>query len=578
MLRLTCMSDASTARSTSSGAATLVRPLGRGPTATTVTVKDLIQKVRAGEIRIPRFQRPLRWKQPDVVRLLDSIWRGYPVGSLLFWKREAPAGTLSVGGARLEAPAVREAWWVVDGQQRTTALAATLLDLDHASDRRWIASFDPAAEEFRADGPGPHEIGRIVPVSVLGDLRRLGRWLREESRLDESEVDRVERAQERILGYSIPAYVVDTDDEQALRGVFARLNSTGARMRADEVFQALLGAPSEGGERSLDLDELQRECDVDGFGMPPRAEIHKAILAMAGLDPTRRLDDRHVDRRHLPSREDAAEALSRTRDFLMRSCGIPMFGLIPYPVAFVILARWFHVFGSEDEVHLARLARWLWRGALTGAHQRAAVSKMREQVRDIRDDEDESTSLDRLLARVEDRPVTSWKLEPFHSRSARSRIETLALLARHPRDRWGFVVPGELVSGNDVSDDDHVGESSSQGRIAREVFASRDLQGLAGNDLELAKTAANRVVLGGVHTGLQSEIRSWVGPEHASLRASHLIDDETFAALTRKDVGTFLRRRAEAVRGAVERFTTVRAAWDEPDLKPLELYFDPEES
>jgi hypothetical protein len=566
------MAEPSAAGSRISSGTGLVRRLERGPTATTVTVKDLVQKVHAGEVRVPRFQRPLRWKQSDVLRLLDSIWRGYPVGSLLFWKREAPEDTITVGGARFSAPAVREAWWVIDGQQRTTALAATLLDLEHGGDRRWVASFDPAREEFRADGPKSHEIGRIVPMSVLGDLRRLGRWLREVSRLDEPEIDLVERAQERILGYSIPAYVVDTDDEQALRGVFARLNSTGSRMRADEVFQALLGAPSQGAAGSLDLDELQRECGADGFGMPPRAEIFKAILAMAGRDPTRHLDDTEIDRGHLPSREDAAEALARTRDFLMRRCGIPMYGLIPYPVAFFILARWFHVHGTSDDPTLVRLARWLWRGAITGVHQRAEVSKMREQVRDI--DDDEAASLDRLLARVDHRPAAAWTLQPFHSRSGRSRIETLALLEERPRDHLGYVVPGELVSGGEEEEESQAGGDSTGGRVAREVFASRDLQALSGLDADLAKTVANRVVLGGVHTGLQSEIRGWTGQADDTLRASHLIDRDAFDALVRKDVGTFLRRRAEAVRGAIERFVQARAAWDEPNLKPLQVYFD----
>ncbi|MEW6283721.1 MAG: DUF262 domain-containing protein [Candidatus Eremiobacterota bacterium] len=101
----------------------LFRPLTRRPTATTVTVRELIQKVMGGEVRIPRFQRPLRWQAENVVQLLDSIWRGYPVGSLLFWKRRAGEDGIPVGGAILRAPRVDDAWWVVDGQQRTTALA-----------------------------------------------------------------------------------------------------------------------------------------------------------------------------------------------------------------------------------------------------------------------------------------------------------------------------------------------------------------------------------------------------------------------------------------------------------------------
>ncbi len=110
---------------------TLFRPLTRRPTATTLTVRDLVQKVHSGQLRIPRFQRPLRWAADDVVQLLDSIWRGYPVGSLLFWKKRAEADSITVGGATIPAPEVVDAWFVVDGQQRTTALAASLLDLDH---------------------------------------------------------------------------------------------------------------------------------------------------------------------------------------------------------------------------------------------------------------------------------------------------------------------------------------------------------------------------------------------------------------------------------------------------------------
>lgn len=219
--------------------ASLFHALARRPQATTVTVRDLIKKVEDGEIRIPKFQRPLRWASEDVRCLLDSIWRGYPIGSLLFWKRHAEIESISVGGATLSAPALTDAWWVVDGQQRTTAIAASLLDLDHAGDKRWLVYFDPEKERFYSGVPTPNRKWLDVPLPMLGDLRRLGRWLRD-CALDEEAADRVEDAQKRILDYSIPAYIVDTDNEKALRGVFARLNSAGARMRADEVFKRSL--------------------------------------------------------------------------------------------------------------------------------------------------------------------------------------------------------------------------------------------------------------------------------------------------------------------------------------------------
>lgn len=538
----------------------LYHPLSRRPEATTVTVKRLVEKVLAGEVRLPSFQRPLRWRAEDVVMLFDSIWRGYPVGSLLFWKRPAGAGQIKVGGARLDVPTV-DAWWLVDGQQRTTALAAALSELDHGSDTRWQVHYDAEDGAFRTGEVQPHRVGTDVPLTVLGDLRRLGRWIREHSPPDEI-VQRIEEAQQRILDYSIPVYVVETEEEGALRAAFARMNSTGARMRADEVFQALLGAPSSSDRRGLDLDALQESCDVDGFGEPPRGEVLKAVLGMCGMDPTSRLERlRDQDVSKFVSREDAEEALRSAVGFLQRDCQIPHVRLIPYPVVFVILARWFYVHPAAERPTREMLARWLWRGVATGVHQRAEVSRMREQVRAIEGD-DAQASLDRLFAQVRGSGPTIWSLDRFNLKNARSRVEVLSLLARSPRDRNGHVSLNALVS---------------NGRVAREVFAPRHLTGLPEETVTLARTAANRVLLDALHTDLQSDLARWDPIEDADALASHLIDPESFDALQSRDVRTFLRRRCLALQNNVQSFINEHAAWTAPILRPRDSYFDEEE-
>jgi hypothetical protein len=187
---------------------------------------------------------------------------------------------LQIGAAKIDVPAHTEGWYIVDGQQRVTALAAALLDLDHGGDPRWEIWFAPEANQFHAGVPSAEQVGKHVPLKALGDLRRLGRWL-QQCDLPEEQQTRVEEVQQRLLDYEIPGYVVDTDNVDALRGVFARMNSTGVRMRAEEVFQALLGQGSNGaqGKKGINLVELQKAADLDGFGEPPRAEVLKALLA-----------------------------------------------------------------------------------------------------------------------------------------------------------------------------------------------------------------------------------------------------------------------------------------------------------
>lgn len=53
------------------------------PEARTESVEDLVSRFARGLIRVPSFQRALKWESREVLDLFDSIYRGYPIGSLL---------------------------------------------------------------------------------------------------------------------------------------------------------------------------------------------------------------------------------------------------------------------------------------------------------------------------------------------------------------------------------------------------------------------------------------------------------------------------------------------------------------
>ena len=543
-------------------------PLEKPPQALTMNVRKILGKVVLGEIRVPAFQRPLRWQSTDVVKLFDSILRGYPIGSLLFWKRAVPADLqLRIGNARISAPASAEGWYIVDGQQRITALAAALLDLDHDGDKRWTARFDPVSHRFLSGPAAPAEQGLHVPLSALGDLRRLSRWLRD-CALDDDLQSYVEVVQQRLLDYEIPAYLMDTEDPEALKGVFARLNSTGVRMRPDEVFQALLGTGTRG-RGPLDLSSLQQACDLDGFGQPPRQEILKAVLAMSGHDPSKRLEDLDegvIDK--LASATDATEALQRTVAFLQSppeaadpGAGIPAYAFLPYPVVFVILARWFHLFPDPDATTRRDLAHWLWRGVVTGVHQRAAVSKMRLQVRNITPDDMEQSLRDLRLSVPEPARI-DWTLAPFNTNHSASRVELLTLLSLTPRDREAPVSWRALVSDG--------------GRVASEIFRGPICKDLGADAQRLLRTAANRALLDTDYTGLRAQLKRWSLRDDRAALESHLIDEAAHRALLSEDVTSFVQHRGARLRIEVSKFLTRRAGLGAPRLRPVDSYFDDE--
>ena len=103
---------------------------GTGPTE--FDVPELVKLAADGVLRIPSFQRAFVWDASDVRQLFDSLYRGFPVGAILLWRKEGPAGLVSFGPIRGEVPERADALWVVDGQQRATSLFGAL-----SPDWRW---------------------------------------------------------------------------------------------------------------------------------------------------------------------------------------------------------------------------------------------------------------------------------------------------------------------------------------------------------------------------------------------------------------------------------------------------------
>lgn len=532
--------------------------------AKTFSVKALIfDELRRGKIRLPDFQRPLRWGAKDNAMLFDSLVRGYPIGSILLWKRPAEAGRIKIGHGELHVDAVADARWVVDGQQRIIALAAAMLEIPDQS-REYLVHFDPRKQEFFVPmHPAEHRRDE-VPLTILGDLAKLNKWLRSQD-LSEDLQDIVDKTHQRIVEYAVPAYEVDTPDEAPLRAVFARINSTGARMRADEVFHALLGKKSADRE-AVRLDALMEQARKSDFGDLERSEALKCVLAASGLNPTDRPENLGAEElKKLVSTDEVVDALGRALTFLQEDAGIPHLRLLPYPVALIILVRFFHLHSRVEAADRVRLARWLWRGAITGLHQRAEVSRMREALRRIQDNQSPSSNIDRLLERLRRETPVQWKLGHFDLRSAATRVELLTLLTRGPRRLP--LLPGETDGGAA-----ELHELLEGDRLAPEIYRLRTLNGEGTR--EKGKSAANRILIAGPWSGLATTLAKYDPVVHQALLESHLIDASMHDALRRGEADMFLSLREQALVAQVRSFLEERAGYGEPMMAPLSAYQD----
>src|SRR5437763_8192857 len=89
------------------------------------TVGKLVDMIKDGDLRLPEMQRRYVWPATRVRDLLDSLYRGYPSGTILVWEtnREMPSRDLAVAQ---EASPFKGHKLLLDGQQRLTSLSAIL--------------------------------------------------------------------------------------------------------------------------------------------------------------------------------------------------------------------------------------------------------------------------------------------------------------------------------------------------------------------------------------------------------------------------------------------------------------------
>ena len=108
------------------------------------TVETLLSDIKSGNIAIPEMQRPFVWDSSKVRDLVDSLYKGFPVGYIIVWQNpdvKLKDGTKSIGKKVL-----------IDGQQRITAMAAAIVGQevldDHYKWKRIAIAFNPLEEKF----------------------------------------------------------------------------------------------------------------------------------------------------------------------------------------------------------------------------------------------------------------------------------------------------------------------------------------------------------------------------------------------------------------------------------------------
>lgn len=549
--------------------------LSEPPSAQALELQRLVAQAWDGAIRVPSFQRPLRWEWRDVHQLFDSIIRRYPIGTLLLWQRKAPAERLTLGALEIDANAAEDALYVVDGQQRVTSLACALHP-DAGTDPRFALAYDLVGE--RLVRPRPNDEPTTVPLPVLFDLPRVLQWFGRHPEVAEY-VTTANELTARLRQFPVHVSLITQQDEGVVQDIFDRMNNYGKRLRRSEVFAALNADEHADHGRQYPFAEIAQHVDADRrFGVIDDETVMQAVLARRNPDvgrdiraefgnrdtPTARrtvIDFPGEDRDTAYQR--AERALVRAVAFLQDEADVPHVAMLAYSLQLVVLTRFFAHFPRPEPRDLRLLRRWYWRTAVTGPQSfKAGTTGMTRAMCGAIVPGEPSGSIQRMLRLVR-REVQQYPgLGRFRTNAAATKIVVASWWACHPRS----LRTGEVLGAADLAG------TLNGARTARE--AVREIVPRADVPPRMRDWAANRLLL-------PDEADDTPDAASGLLRArpddidwpavlnSHALSAEMIAALAAGDTEEFLSARDAELRPRLRRFLDARCEWDFEDTPPL---------
>lgn len=248
------------------------------------SLTHLVEDIKHGNLALPDIQRPFVWSTTKIRDLFDSLYRGYPVGSLMFWETGAEVGTRQVGGGTSDrVPRLL----IVDGQQRLTSLFAVLTGrpvlTKSFEEKRIRIAFRPLDESFEVtDAAIEHDPEFIPDITALWQpdgykaafRRFVGRLAETRGQaVPDVEQDRLEEHLDRVRDLrDVRFQVIELGsgvDEEQVADIFVRINSEGVQLKQADFILTLMSVHWEKGRR--ELEAFCREAvDVMVRGPSPR--------------------------------------------------------------------------------------------------------------------------------------------------------------------------------------------------------------------------------------------------------------------------------------------------------------------
>jgi len=407
-------------------------------------VWEIVEQAVNKKVDIPEFQRDFVWDAEQVKKLAESLYRDYPVGSFLLWNSSEYQEAKTAQGTKASS-------WIVDGQQRTTALCLLLGQKpywwnDAEEWNKALERYDVMVNllpdegddclEFglpnpiRRDDPRWIGIRRVLGMDNVEGLTPLAEEIERDISGDPTQRKLFTKVHARLQSLwqirerVIPIIEISHEVEDVAE-IFARLNQEGTRVKEADVILALAAVRNPGWVRN---EYLPFRNELESKGWELDAGIF--VRTMTGIGKGRaRLKEvpkdfwkpENLSTVWEAAEETITEVLKRLAEY-----GIMSADLLPSTNSLIPLFVLHHHWGDKQGYHFGKALRWFLLANRDGRYSGSAITSLNEDVRTITDAADFDQAIDNLRNRL--RVPSEIAEDEFRNRYDRAGYRFLRLM------------------------------------------------------------------------------------------------------------------------------------------------------
>lgn len=356
----------------------------------------LFTEIDTGYIKIPKFQREFVWSKKQTAKLIDSIIKGFPIGTFIFWKtRDELRHIKNIGNTELPVLKVGESVsYVLDGQQRITSLFAVKKGLIITKDAKEIhykdicidLSCDPDEDEEVVLSEAAQEGSFISVYKILNAT--LTEVMDEYTR---EEIEKIQTYQKRLTTYDFSTIVINEYPIDIACEVFTRINTGGMELTLFEIMVAKTYDQEKNFDLALKYEMLidsgnsEKDLKHAGYETIPSSTILQCMASYLIKDIKRKSILKLDKAEFIESWPIVKDSIFHAIDFFRSQYRIPVSRLLPYP-ALLVPFTYFYLNNNNNPpnpLQIKLLTQYFWWTSLSGRFSSGVESKLAQDFKKI---------------------------------------------------------------------------------------------------------------------------------------------------------------------------------------------------